>query len=49
MCAPFELINRHIVLKVKVNDSASLSFVLDTGDRYAIINLDRAKQLGLQV
>jgi hypothetical protein len=46
---PFELVNRHIVLKVKVNNSPPLSFVLDTGDRYAIINLDRAKEMGLKL
>ncbi len=46
---PFELANRHIMLKVKVNDSRPLSFVLDTGDQYAIINLDRAKELGLKL
>jgi hypothetical protein len=46
---PFELVNRHIVLKVQVNNSRPLSFVLDTGDQYAIINLDRAKELGLKL
>lgn len=44
---PFELVNRHIVLKVLVDNSRPLSFVLDTGDQYAIINLDRAQELGL--
>lgn len=44
---PFELVNRHIVIKVKVNNSAPLSFVLDTGDKFAIINLERARALGL--
>jgi hypothetical protein len=46
---PFELVNRHIVLKVQVDNSRPLSFVLDTGDQFAIINLDRAKQLGLKL
>jgi hypothetical protein len=46
---PFELINRHIVLKVQVDNSRPLSFVLDTGDQYAIIDLDRAKELGLNL
>src|SRR4051812_4702827 len=45
---PFELATRHIMLKVKVGD-APLSFVLDTGDKFAIINLERAKQLGLKL
>ncbi len=46
---PFELVNRHIVLKVLVNNSRPLSFVLDTGDQLAIINLDRAKEMGLKL
>lgn len=46
---PFELVNRHIVLKVQVDKSRPLSFVLDTGDQFAIINLDRAKELGLKL
>lgn len=44
---PFALVSRHIVLQVSVNNSAPLSFVLDTGDKFAIINLDRARALGL--
>ncbi|HKZ01567.1 MAG TPA: aspartyl protease family protein [Pyrinomonadaceae bacterium] len=46
---PFELINRQIILKVKVGDSRPFSFVLDTGAQMAIINLDRAKELGLRL
>ena len=46
---PFDFVNKHIVLKVSVNNSRPLSFVLDTGDQYAIINLDRAKELGLKL
>ena len=46
---PFELVGRHIVLKVRVNDSKPLSFVLDTGDKVAIINLERASELGLSL
>ena len=46
---PFELVNRHIVLKVLVNNSRPLSFILDTGDQFAIINLDRAKEMGLKL
>lgn len=44
---PFELVTRHIVLKAKVNDSRPLSFVLDTGDKFAIIDLNRARELNL--
>jgi len=46
---PFELVNRHVVLQVKVNNSRPLSFVLDTGDKFAIIDLERAKELGLNL
>lgn len=46
---PFELVNRHIVLKVQVNNSRPLSFVLDTGDQYAIIDLERANELKLKL
>jgi hypothetical protein len=46
---PFELVNRHIILSVQVNNSRPLSFVLDTGDKFAIIDLDRAKELGLKL
>jgi membrane-associated protease RseP (regulator of RpoE activity) len=43
---PFEPVMRHIVLDVTVKDHP-LSFVFDTGDKLAIIDLDRAKELGL--
>ena len=46
---PFELINRHIVLQVKVDNSRPLSFIFDTGDKVGIIDLDRAKELGLKL
>jgi Aspartyl protease/PDZ domain len=46
---PFDLVNNHVVVKVRVNNSRPLSFVLDTGDQYAIINLDTAKGLGLKL
>jgi len=46
---PFDLVNRHIIMKVKVGDSRPLSFVLDTGDKYSVISLDRAKELGLKL
>lgn len=44
---PFELVNRHIVLPVSVNGGAPLSFIFDTGDRVAILDLDRAKRMGV--
>lgn len=43
---PFELNNRHILLKGKVN-SQPVGFVLDTGDQYAIVDLDLAKRMNL--
>jgi hypothetical protein len=46
---PFELVNRHIMVKVQIGDSRQLSFILDTGDKYAVIDLNRAKQLGLNL
>src|ERR1700730_1519902 len=46
---PFELVNRHIMIKVRINNSAPLSFILDTGDKFAIVNLARAKALGLNL
>jgi Aspartyl protease/PDZ domain len=46
---PFELVNRHVIIQVKVNNSRPLSFVLDTGDKFAIIDLERAKELGLSL
>ncbi len=46
---PFELISRHIVVQVRVNNSRPLSFVFDTGDKVGIIDLDRAKELGLKL
>lgn len=44
---PFELVGQHVFLSVTVNGSRPLSFVLDTGDKYAIVNLDRARELGV--
>ena len=46
---PFEMVNRHIVLQVQVDNSRPLSFVLDTGDQFAIINLERARELELKL
>jgi len=46
---PFELVNRHIVVKVQVNESRPLSFVFDTGAQAAIINLDLARKLELKL
>jgi hypothetical protein len=46
---PFDLVTRHIVVKVSVNASRPLSFVFDTGDQVGIIDLQRAKELKLKL
>ncbi|HEU4770503.1 MAG TPA: aspartyl protease family protein, partial [Pyrinomonadaceae bacterium] len=45
---PFELNNRHIHLSGKVK-SQPISFVLDTGDQVAIVDLDLAKRMNLKL
>ncbi|MBX7151926.1 aspartyl protease family protein [bacterium] len=44
---PFEMINNHILFKAKVNNSRELSFILDTGNKYTLIEVETAKELGL--
>lgn len=46
---PFKLVTRHIVVPVKINNSRSLSFVFDTGDKVGIVDIARAKELGLDL
>lgn len=46
---PFEMVTRHIILKVTVDKSRPLSFVFDTGAGRGIIEIDRAKELGLNL
>ena len=46
---PFELVTRHIVVKVRVNNSRPLSFVFDTGDKLGIVDTDVASELGLKL
>ena len=46
---PFELVTRHIVVKVRINDSRPLSFVFDTGDKVGVVDTDVAKELGLKL
>src|SRR4026208_228838 len=43
---PFELNNKHIMLKAKV-DGKPITFVLDTGDQVAIVDLDLARRMNL--
>jgi hypothetical protein len=44
---PFKMVTRHMVMPVTVNNSRPLAFVLDTGNRMGVIDLERAKELGL--
>jgi hypothetical protein len=46
---PFELISKHIFLKIKVDNSRPLTFIFDTGDQVAIIDMERARELGLRL
>ena len=46
---PFELVTRHILIRVKINNSGPLWFIFDTGDKVAIVDLGRAKSLGLSL
>jgi len=46
---PFDLIDRHVMLSVRVNNSRMLKFLLDTGNKFAIIDLDRARELNLKL
>lgn len=45
---PFELNNRHIMVKAKVNGQP-ITFVLDTGDQVAIVDLDLARRMNLSL
>lgn len=49
MSIPFELVTRHIMVKVRINNSRPLSFVFDTGDKVGIVDADVAKELGLKL
>ncbi len=44
---PFELFGNLVLLQVRVNDSDSLRFILDTGADTSVIDEQRAKGLGL--
>jgi hypothetical protein len=46
---PFKLVTRHIVVAVRINNSRPLSFVFDTGDKAGIVDIGRAKELGLDL
>lgn len=46
---PFELVNEHIFIKATTNASRPLEFMLDTGDKFAILDLGLAKELGVKL
>src|SRR6185369_5657265 len=46
---PFELVTRHIMVKVRINNSRPLSFVLDTGAQAGLVDIEVAKELGLKL
>jgi hypothetical protein len=46
---PFELVGNLVCLKVRVNGSEPLSFVLDTGASATVLDSDQADRLGLQL
>jgi hypothetical protein len=46
---PFEQVNKNIFIQVSVEHSKPHWFVLDTGVKYAVINLTLAKSLGLEL
>src|ERR1700749_2790238 len=45
---PFEFYDKHIYLKATVNDAGPLWFILDSGDKYAVIDSARARALGVK-
>jgi hypothetical protein len=46
---PFDLVSNHIFLRGNVGQSGPLWFVLDTGDKFGVIDLDKARALGLRL
>jgi predicted aspartyl protease len=49
LAIPFELIDDHIYLRVPVNGSPPLSFILDTGASRTILSLRNAKSFGMEL
>ena len=43
----FQLVNHHIVVDASVEGRSGLSFMLDTGNKFAIIDLARAREMGI--
>ncbi|MEO9964519.1 MAG: aspartyl protease family protein [Reichenbachiella sp.] len=44
---PFEQYGAHSFIKVKINNSEELDFIFDTGDGLTVLNINRAKELGM--
>ncbi|HKR83085.1 MAG TPA: retropepsin-like aspartic protease [Terriglobales bacterium] len=49
VAVPFDLVFKHLIVKAMVNHSRPLAFILDTGDKLAIVDIDCAKELGLKL
>jgi len=49
LAIPFELDTNIIYLRVSVNDSPPLSFILDTGSSYTILSLRNAQSFGMKL
>ena len=46
---PFELVNKNVYIQVSIDGSRPFWFVLDTGDKYAVVDLNTAKSLGVSL
>lgn len=44
---PFELANEHIFITTRVNNSRPLQFILDTGNKYTLVDIALAQELKL--
>lgn len=44
---PFELFGDHIIIKLQVNNSTPLDFIFDTGDGLTVLDIDKARELGM--
>ncbi|UXP31346.1 aspartyl protease family protein [Reichenbachiella agarivorans] len=45
---PFEQYGDHSFIKVKINGSEELDFIFDTGDGLTVLNIEKAKELGME-
>jgi Aspartyl protease len=46
---PFDVANNNVYVRVSVERSAPLWFILDTGDKYALVDVATAQSLGLEL